>query len=80
MLKHEIACVSAPGTDCAELTPSSELHFEVKSLGRFCESMPVVCVIASCMESYPWESLWKRQEPKGRLNPLSIRNASIFRF
>lgn len=55
MLKHEIACVSAPGTDCAELTPSSELHFEVKSLGRFCESMPVVCVIASCMESYPWE-------------------------
>lgn len=28
MLKYKIACVTAPGMDCAELTPYSELHFE----------------------------------------------------
>jgi len=46
MLKYETACVTAPGMDCAEFTPYSELHFKVKELGQFqkaclwCVSLP----------------------------------------
>lgn len=52
MFKYETACITAPGMDCAELTSYSELHFEVR-VGPVLESVPVVCVITSCIGSYP---------------------------